>query len=291
MIHWLKMEGKTMKFHNHPAIYVSNIHLKVSDIQQSIDFYTHVLCFQVEKVSEKVAHVKGKGNRTLVILEEISPAKRLDPRHTGLYHVAFLLPERHDLANFLAHIEKQRYRIIGAADHLVSEAIYLSDPDGNGIEVYVDRPSKNWKWSGEEVDMATLSLDINGLMEQAILTDRFSMPKDTIIGHIHLQVNDLQEAEHFYKEVLGFNIVNRFGRQALFMSTERYHHHIGLNTWNSLGGKKPDENQVGMKSYTLHVPEEEREIIVKRLKNLQFAVKRDKEMYCVEDPASNQIRF
>lgn len=220
--------GKVMTFHKDPAMYVSKVHLKVSNIERSIGFYEQILCFQVEKTEEKVAFVKG--NSTLVILEEISQAEQLDPRRTGLYHVAFLLPERSDLANFLAHIKKQRYRIDGASDHLVSEAIYLSDPDGNGIEIYVDRQPENWKWNGEKVDMATLPLDIQGLMEEATLKDHFLMPKNTIIGHIHLQVNDLQEAEHFYKEAIGFNIVNRFGRQALFISSENYHHHIGLNT-------------------------------------------------------------
>lgn len=174
-----------------------------------------------------------------------------------MYHFALLLPSRNDLARILRHFIQIRYPLQGASDHLVSEAIYLADPDGNGIEIYSDRPSAAWNWENGEVEMATVPLDAENLLAEGDGEAWTGLPSNTLMGHIHLHVSELQKTEEFYIQGLGFNIVNRYGRQALFISTGGYHHHIGLNTWNGVGAPAPLENSVGLKRFSLVLPNKE----------------------------------
>lgn len=172
----------------------------------------------------------------------------------------------------------------------MSEALYITDPDGNGIEVYSDRPSTDWKWANGEVAMGTDPLDGNDLLEES--NGEWSvMPAGTLMGHIHLHVSDLRNTEEFYMQGLGFTVVNRYAG-ALFTSTGGYHHHIGLNIWNGVGAPAPKENSVGLNWYTLvFANDEARDKVMERLKGIGAVVTEKEEFYVVTDPSGNEIHL
>lgn len=240
----------SIHFHKKPNMYVSHVQIKVSNLKRSIEFYKTIIGFEVLEQTNATAILTFNGATSILSLEEVPNAVPLQNGQTGLYHFAILLPTRKDLGNFIQHIIKHNIRI-GAGDHHVSEAIYLNDPDGNGIEVYSDRPENEWIWYGDAtVQMVTEQLNVQSILAES--TNMWNgLPEGTVMGHIHLSVANLHDSEKFYTEGLGFDIVARYGVQALFISTGKYHHHIGLNTWNSAGGGPAPENSVGLKSFTL----------------------------------------
>ncbi|WP_040983291.1 VOC family protein [Oceanobacillus jeddahense] len=275
------------KFFENPTIHVADITVQVADLQRSVAFYQDFLGFQViEKTTHKVM-LSADGEKVLITLEQREEVIAKQRRTTGLYHVAILLPTRKDLALFLKHLLQagRAYKLqLGAADHLVSESLYFSDPDGNGIEVAADRLSRKWNWSGESVQMSTDPLDADGLLESAT-AEWTGMPEKTLIGHIHLYVNDLTKAREFYIEGLGFQEVTAF-HGASFLSDNGYHHHIAINTWNGEGAPIPDSNEIGLKFFTIVYPVKETLDKAKhRLEALGYLV--DEGM--VKDPAGNQI--
>lgn len=237
-------------FHKKPNMYVSHVQIKVSNLQQSIEYYKAVIGFDVLEQTENTAILTFDGATSLLSLEQVANAEGLRRGQTGLYHFAILLPTRKDLGNFIQNIIQQNVRV-GAGDHHVSEAFYLNDPDGNGIEVYIDRPEENWIWDDKGyVYMTTEQVNVQSVLAEA--DGKWNgLPKGTVMGHIHLSVADLAESEKFYTEVLGYEVVTRYGNQALFISTGKYHHHIGMNTWESLGGTPIPSNGVGLKSFTI----------------------------------------
>lgn len=249
-------------FHKKPNNYVSHVQMKVSNLDRSVAYYTNVIGFRVLEQTEKTAILTTDGKRSILSLEEVDDALSLQRGQTGLYHFAILLPTRKSLGNFIQHIAKLNVRI-GAGDHHVSEAIYLYDPDGNGIEVYADRPEEQWIWQNENtVYMTTEQLNIRSILQEA--NEKWNgLPADSVMGHIHLSVSDLAKSEEFYTKALGYNVVLRYGSQALFVSTGKYHHHIGLNTWESLGGFPAPEKSVGLKSFTLVLNDEEQAEAIK----------------------------
>lgn len=231
-------------------MYTSHVQLKVSNLQKSIEYYTTIIGFKVLNETADTAYLTFDGQSSLVSLVEVANAKPLQAGVTGLYHLALLLPSRKDLGNIIQHFIELNVRI-GAGDHHVSEALYLNDPDGNGIEIYIDRDEKEWIWDDKgHVYMTTDQVNFQPLLAEADGTWD-GLPKGTVMGHIHLSVADLTETENFYTNILDYEVVTRYGAQALFISTGKYHHHIGLNTWNSAGGSKPTSNMVGLKSYTV----------------------------------------
>ncbi|MFC7686806.1 VOC family protein [Ureibacillus sp. GCM10028918] len=237
-------------FHKKPNMYVSHVQLKVSNLERSIDYYKSVIGFHVLEQTTTSAVLTFDGSTSLLSLEEVPNALPLRRGQTGLYHFALLLPTRKDLGNFIQHIIQQNVRA-GAGDHHVSEAFYLNDPDGNGIEVYADRPEQEWLWHDDGmVYMTTEQVDVQSVLRDADGTWN-GIPYETVMGHIHLSVANLEESEKFYTQALGYEIVTRYGNQALFISSGKYHHHIGLNTWESLGGTQIPENGVGLKSFTI----------------------------------------
>ncbi|WP_284140838.1 MULTISPECIES: VOC family protein [unclassified Virgibacillus] len=281
-----------MEFHSYPAIYVDYIHLKVSNLKRSLSFYQGVLGFNMLESKQKEATLTLNGIDPLLTIEEIENPIPRNPGETGLFHIAYLLPKRRDLASTLYHLLKTGYSIQGASDHLVSEAIYLADPDGNGIEIYIDRAPDTWKWNGQsEVKMATLPLDVDDLLKETEESVWSGLPKETRIGHIHLQVHDLKEVTAFYSLGFGFDVVSNYGKQARFISTSGYHHHIGLNTWNSLGGKKPHPLSIGIKYFRVALSKEQREKVKHRLVDLGYSVNTQSEYYTVQDPSGNIILF
>ncbi|USK56437.1 VOC family protein [Cytobacillus solani] len=279
-----------MNFHREPNVFVSQVHLKVADLNRSITFYQQVIGFQLIEQTENKASLSADGKTALVTIEQPENIRPKQPRTTGLYHFALLLPSRSDLAKVIEHFIKIGYPLQGASDHLVSEALYLADPDGNGIEIYADRPSTTWKWNQTEVVMSTERLDIESILAEGDGKPWSGFPSDTIMGHIHLHVSELHKTEEFYCKGLGFDIVTRYGGQALFISTGRYHHHIGLNTWNGIGAPAPSENSVGLKNFTLIYPNEEtRKAAVASLEKIGAAVFQENGQFMTEDPSGNRI--
>ena len=172
----------------------------------------------------------------------------------GLYHTAFLMPTRKDLARWLVHAAKNKVPLSGFADHLVSESVYLDDPEGNGIEVYADRAPETWKWDGGSVAMATDQLDIDGLLAltDTRTTSYAKAPDDLRIGHMHLRVGDLEQADRFYGGAIGFD-PTRKRSGAAFLSSGRYHHHLGINVWQSAGAGPRDDAATGLAWFSLEV--------------------------------------
>ncbi|MEK5100838.1 VOC family protein [Cytobacillus sp. FSL M8-0252] len=278
-------------FHAEPNIYAQKIDLKVTNLQTSLRFYQDILGFQVLHQSKHEVSLSADGNQTLVQLHAPEGLQKKELRRTGLYHFAILLPTRNDLAKIIRHFIKVNYPLQGASDHDVSEALYLADPDGNGIEIYADRPKTSWDWKGEEVVMGTNALDVQSIMSEWDGNEWNGMPNETIMGHIHLHVNNIEEAKTFYCEGLGFEVVTHYGNQALFISTGKYHHHIGLNIWNGTMAVAPSANSVGMAFYTLVFPKNKLEQAVERLQTMNIEVERQADSYMVSDPAGNNIKL
>lgn len=242
-------------FHKKPNLYASHVQLKVSNLARSIEYYTTIIGFKVLQHTETEAYLTADGQTSLVSLVEVPNATPLQRGFTGLYHLALLLPSRKDLGNIVQHFVNLNIRL-GAADHDVSEALYLNDPDGNGIEIYIDRDESEWTWfENKQVHMVTEQLNFQRILAAA--DGKWDgLPANTVMGHVHLSVANLEKSEQFYTKVLDYNVVTRFGAQALFISTGNYHHHFGLNTWNSSNGHAPTENMVGLKSVTVVLKDE-----------------------------------
>lgn len=280
------------RFHNKDNIFVNQIQLKVVDIEKSIKFYTNIMGFKVLNRKEKEVSLAADGiNPIVTIIEPYNVIPKL-PRRTGLYHFALLLPSRFHLGLFLKHLRDAEYPIIGGSHHGVSEAIYLEDPDENGIEVYGDIDSKEWRRNGNQVNMVTDPLDFEGIIEEAGEEKWVGIPKETIIGHIHLHVRDLDEAKRFYCDGLGFDLVMKMANSALFISSGGYHHHIGLNIWNGKNAQPLPDNAAGMKYYTLVFPDKcIRENTINNLKDLGYEVIEENNDIFTKDPSSNLIKL
>lgn len=235
---------------------VHHVHLRVADLESEVNFYRN-LGFKVINQGREFAQLSASGQKPALLL--LSMEKDMRPRlpfAPGLFHVAYLLPSRVELARTLKHLGESGVTISGVADHLVSEAVYLTDPEGNGIELYSDRARTEWSVRGGMVEMATLRLDIKHLLNDAENTNSWNgLHPETRIGHIHLQVSDLEKAERFYHGLLGFDITQRSYPGALFVSAGGYHHHIGLNIWNSKGASPAPENSAGLASFGITVPD------------------------------------
>jgi catechol 2,3-dioxygenase len=275
-----------MRFHQSPIKYVTEVVLKVNDLQKMRNFYMNIIGFSILEASETRVMLTADGKTGLLVLEQLPVVS--SPRSTaGLYHVAFLLPQRRDLANFTHHLVQHNIQF-GAGDHLVSEALYLNDVEGNGIEIYADRDPDGWRWQDREVAMATYPVDFDDLLKEAVETFTH-LPKATVIGHLHLQVNDLDANERFYHEGLGFDIVSRYGHQALFMSDGGYHHHVAMNTWQSGSLLTPTKDDHGIKSYSLNVDKKHHDQLKQRLQALGYVVHQSNGTMVVDDPTGIKV--
>ncbi len=230
--------------------YVDQSHLVVSDLPLVSGFYRNMLGLQsIEKSAS--GEVLGVAGKPLLSLTTDRATKQAPRNAAGLFHTAFLLPDRIELARWLRHYAHNNGELQGASDHLVSEAIYLADPEGNGIEVYADRSPETWKMHGDGmVEMATLGLDLQKLYESAPQDTWAGMAEGSAIGHIHLQVGNIPEADAFYRDVLGLKIMARYPG-ASFFATGGYHHHIAANIWNSRGAGARTDDMMGLSDYTL----------------------------------------
>lgn len=275
-----------------PRTDIGDLSLTVADLDRSIAFYTGPLGFEVLSRGDGTATL-GAGGRPLLHLTEYPGAKPWPGYATGLYHFAILLPTRADLGRWLRNWLSYGYPLPGQGDHIVSEALYLSDPDGNGIEVYRDRPREEWEWENGTVRMATLPVDIHGLLDLAEREGKpwSGFPAGTTIGHMHLQVGDIPQAAAFYSDLLGFDIVAQMP-SALFVSAGGYHHHLGLNTWHSRGAKPAPEGTAGLREFTIDFADDAaRAPVLERLANAGQAIEWEDGIAIVRDPWSNRLRL
>ncbi|MFC4803027.1 VOC family protein [Neobacillus sp. GCM10023253] len=278
-----------MNFHREPITFVGQVNLKVENLQRSLAFYQQVIGFKVLEQSERSASLTADGKTVLLSIEQPTNVVPKQGKTTGLYHYALLLPKRSDLARIVQHFAEIGLRF-GSSDHLVSEALYLSDPDGNGIEIYIDRDPSVWNWNKGEVAMAVDPLNFSDLLSGGKQPAWEGLPAGTVMGHIHLHVSELKKTEEFYIKGLGFEVVNRFGSQALFISDGKYHHHIGLNTWNGVGAPAPSPNSVGLETFTLMLAnEEKRNNIINQLKSIGATVTEENGSFITSDPSGNRI--
>jgi catechol 2,3-dioxygenase len=275
-----------------PDTELGTVRLTVSDLDRSRMFYERAIGLRTTERDDGTLALGVADDRALIELRGDSAAPRLNRRAPGLYHLAIVVPTRRDLAFALGRLVVARWPLDGASDHLVSEALYLSDPDGNGIEIYRDRPRAEWPRSDGELQMGTLALDLDdvlaeldgapGLQEQA--------PAGTRIGHVHLQVSDIPTAEAFYHGVLGFDVIVRGYPGALFVSAGGYHHHVGLNTWHSAGTAPASDGSVGLRSFTIELPDSaELDAMAARIEAAGLAYERRVDGILVRDPFANAV--
>lgn len=280
-------EGTNMNFHKAPHTYTGEVHLNVLDLDKSISYYKEIIGFKVLEKDKNKAVLTADGKTPLLIVEQPENVTPKEPRKTGLYHFALLLPERADLGNVIKHFVANKIQI-GASDHKVSEALYLSDPDGNGIEIYTDREPSVWSWANGKVTMSTDPLNGESVVAESEGQTWDGLPAGTVMGHIHLHVANLPKTERFYN-ALGFEVVTTYP-QALFMSTGKYHHHIGLNTWNGEGAPRSSEDSVGLRSYALIYPTEDvLNAAMTKVEALNTTVISNENGLLVEDPSGNRI--
>jgi catechol 2,3-dioxygenase len=268
------------------------VRLSVADLERSIAYYGDALGLAVLGRADGVVTL-GAGVRELLVLEEVPGAVPSDG-YPGLYHFALLLPERADLARFLAHAARERVPLVGLSDHFVSEAIYLQDPDHHGIEVYWDRPRELWAGRvGER--MGTWALDVDALLAE--LPDPATEPFDgladgTVMGHVHLRAADVPETVGFYRDVLGFELMAQLGAQAAFLAAGGYHHHLGANTWETRRREPAPEGTAALREVTILLPDAlERDRIVARLEAADIVTEAVDGAVLLRDPSGIPLRL
>jgi catechol 2,3-dioxygenase len=240
-------------FANRTPMRIGMATVRVRKLDAMADYYRDVLGLAVMERSNTGATL-GAGGVKLLVLEARPEAANEARTAAGLYHTAFLMPTRKDLARWLVNAAIHRVPLSGFADHLVSESVYLDDPEGNGIEVYADRDPSLWKWSDGAVAMATDQLDVDNLvaLTNTKVSDYAHAPDGLRIGHVHLRVGDLAKADDFYRGALGFD-PTRARNGAAFLSSGRYHHHLGLNVWQSAGAGRRDDAATGLAWFSLEI--------------------------------------
>jgi catechol 2,3-dioxygenase len=274
-----------------PLTTLGAVHLTVSDLDRSVRYYETAVGLETLERAEGSATL-GVATRRLVVLVKDPGARPASRHHTGLYHLALLVPKRVDLARWLAHAARDRVPLTGLADHFVSEAIYLSDPDGHGIEIYHDRPRERWE-GRVATHMTTLALDVDALFAE--LADPASepfdgLPAETVMGHVHLKVAAIADTIGFYRDVLGFGLMAQLGRQAAFLSAGGYHHHIGANTWESDGARPAPSGSAALRHVTIVLPSvEERERVLTRAAAAGAGAEDTSGGPMVTDPAANKL--
>ncbi|MFP5075761.1 VOC family protein [Rhizobium sp. YIM 134829] len=271
--------------------HVDHAHLSVADLTMVSSWYREILGLRLIETSQH-GHTLGVAGLPLLTLTEAKDAVPQPRNAPGLFHTAFLVPDRAALAAWLAHAVQAGVPLQGASDHLVSEAIYLADPEGNGIEVYRDRPRTDWTYLQDGmVKMATERLDLQALYDEADKGPWGGMQPGTAIGHIHLQVSDIPGANHFFRDVLGLDLMATYPG-ASFFASGRYHHHVAANIWNSRHASPRPAGMAGLADYTLHVSSPDRlDQALAGLERLEIPVTRIGQSVSLTDPWGIGLRL
>ncbi|ECK9851460.1 VOC family protein [Listeria monocytogenes] len=264
--------------------------LNVGHLKEMADFYQEVIGLKLLEENERMVRLGVSGSdEALLVLKKIDNAVVPEVPRIGLFHTAFLLPTRESLADVLLHLAKSGYPIDGAGDHAYSEALYLHDIEGNGIEIYADRPKAEWMRDGDgNLPMVTEQVDVDSLLQIATDEPFTGMPNGTIIGHVHLQVADADKAEQFYKEVLGMNLTTAIP-SARFFAAGDHHHHIGSNVWAGRNLELLQENETGLAWFTIITPD--KDAIITNLIEQGYDVKRLENTISVTDSNGIKIHF
>jgi catechol 2,3-dioxygenase len=276
------------EFKLNPEMMFGPVSLKVKDLGSMLSFYEKDLgLVALSRDKEVVELSPSKSAEPIIVLRHVPNAEKAPDDAAGLYHYALLVPDRRSLAATYVAIGNAGIIFDGFADHRVSEALYLTDPEGNGIEVYADRTRNHWKFDEDGyVDMTTQPLDIDFLLKEVTNVRRDSLKAiadGTKVGHIHLKVTDLQRSISFYRSVIGLDLM-RYYESAAFLSVGRYHHHIGMNTWESLGGKPVERNWAGLEHFTIAVPRENLNELSTMLADSPIAHKEGNGQLFISDP-------
>lgn len=285
-------------FQIHSDTHIAHVELQVSDLANMLAFYGDLMGFRLIENKDGVARLSPTGKLpTVLTLTERKGALRQPQFSTGLYHTAFRFPGRGPLATTLMRLVAYGWPLQGASDHRVSEAIYLADPEGNGIEIYRDRPRSDWPRLEGDIQMGTQALDLRKLMEEAdpAVAQTGGIDPGTDIGHMHLQVSDTATAEAFYNGLLGLDVVMSM-LSASFMSAGGYHHHLGANTWNSRNAPPRADDMTGLRSYAYLIPDEAGWLaLFERLQNsgqTLKAMQRDERLgVALQDQDSNRVEL
>jgi catechol 2,3-dioxygenase len=278
-----------------PALSLGPVALTVADLARSLNYYTEAIGLTVLDQSPTAATLGVAGEPLLLLTEQPGAAEwpRGGRSYTGLYHFAILVPTRADLGRWLRHWLELGLPLPGQGDHLVSEALYLEDPDGHGIEIYRDRPRDEWRHRDGHIQMATDPVDLHGVLAAADQEGLpwSGLPAGTRIGHIHLQIGDIPTARTFYSDVLGFDVMAAMPT-ALFMSAGGYHHHIGANIWHSRGASEAPDDSVQLTSFTLILSDANAlAALTERLDAAGVAYEQDGAGVTLQDPWSIVLKF
>jgi catechol 2,3-dioxygenase len=271
--------------------FVDHSHLNVIDLPMTAEWYRRVMGLSsIDKSAS--GETLGVAGRPLLTLTTGSNAARAPHNAPGLFHTAFLVPDRQELGRWLAHVAHNKVPLTGASDHLVSEAIYLDDPEGNGIEIYRDRDRSEWTYVPDgTVKMATNRLDLQALYDEAPKDTWGGQADGTVIGHIHLQVSDIPQADAFFRDILGLDIMARYPG-ASFFASGKYHHHVAANVWNSRGQPKRNDRMTGLSDYTIRFNDPAKlEAAVKKLEEFEIATTRENGAISLIDPWGIGLRL
>ena len=266
------------------------VHLTVADLDRSLDYYRRAVGLTVLDRGGGRAVLGAGAHELLVLVEE--PGAEPARGSTGLYHFALLVPERVNLARWLAHAARDRVPLVGLSDHFVSEALYLSDPDEHGIEIYWDRPRETWEGQvGSR--LTTLPLDVDSLLgelDDPAAEPFDALPEETVMGHVHLKVASVDDSLDFYRDVIGFGLMAQLGGQAIFVSAGGYHHHLGANTWESTGAAPAPPGTAALRHATLVLPDEAgRDQVVSRVERAGLPLEESDAGPVVRDPSGNAL--
>jgi catechol 2,3-dioxygenase len=278
-------------FASRTPLHIGAVGLTVRDLDRTATFYRDALGLDLLQRDGGRA-LLGAGGVSFLELEHAPAAKPDDKRSAGLFHTAFLMPTRKDLGNWMQHAARSRVPLTGASDHLVSEAIYLDDPEGNGVEVYSDRPADSWRWNDGGLAMSTDPLDIEDLLRAADADAGYQRaPGGLRIGHVHLRVGDAAEAERFYRDAVGLDLTTRYPG-ASFLSSGRYHHHLAANNWQSRGAGRRDPERAGLSYVTFAAKDDGALAAVKdRLRSADPSAVPGNGSLEIEDPWGTRLRF
>ena len=273
---------------------IERVDLRVRDIEASLRFYRDVVGLEVREQTAERALLAAPGGPAVLTLGSAGVTRRADPRATGLFHIAIRFPQRSSLGDALARLAASGLPV-GAGDHAVSEALYVSDPDGNGVELYWDRPVDEWPAPvpGSMVPMVTLPVDLQSLLAEGRGQDAVGAPaaSGTDMGHVHLQVSDVEQTAAFYTQEVGLDLTARMGAEAAFLSSNGYHHHIGANAWQSRGGGAAPLDRAGLERIVFASSPDQVESLRLRLLEHGRSVSGEEGTAAVRDPDGIELVF